>query len=136
MMAGLDDKNRWALIKYRLERAHETIKEAELLLTGNYYNAAINRLYYACFYAAEALLLSKGISTRTHAGVRSMLGLHFVSKGLMSIDSGKTFSVLFELRHDGDYDDFAYSDRETVEEYIPKANAFINEVETLLKDKD
>ena len=132
MNQGLSNEDRNALVKYRLERAHETVKEAELMLSGNFYNAAINRLYYACFYAAEALLLANSITARTHAGVRSMLGLHFISKGLISIDSGKTYGNLFEKRHSSDYDDFVYCDRELVEDLLPKANSFIDEVSNLL----
>ncbi len=134
-MAGLDDTDRQALVNYRLERANETIEEAEYMLKGNYYNAAINRLYYACFYATEALLLSKGIKARTHAGIRAMLGLHFISKGLISIESGKTYGLLFEKRHSGDYDDFVYNDKETVLNFIPRAKAFISEVEKLIETK-
>ena len=64
-----------------------------------------------------------------------MLGLHFVSKGLLDIQHGKTFSRLFEIRHTGDYDDFVYCDKEMAEEYTPKAEAFINKIKELLKEK-
>lgn len=129
MNQGLNEQDRKALVDYRMERAHQTIKEAEYLLKGNFYNAAIN---YACYYATEALLLANGISARTHAGGRSMLGLHFIAKGLITIESGKTFGTLFEKRHSGDYDDFVYCDKELVESLIPKAKAFIDEVGKLL----
>jgi len=43
--------------------------------------------------------VSKGITTASHAGVKTMLGLHFVSKGLLALEQGKTFSRLFEIRH-------------------------------------
>ena len=39
------------LIKYRLQRADETLEEARLLFKEGRYAGAINRLYYACFYA-------------------------------------------------------------------------------------
>ena len=35
-----------------------------------------------------------------------MIGMHFISKGLLSKEQGKAFSRLFEIRHSGDYDDF------------------------------
>ncbi|MCD8387559.1 MAG: hypothetical protein LUD17_11825 [Bacteroidales bacterium] len=40
-------------------------------------------MYYACFYAAIALLLSRGIETKSHEGVQRMLGLHFIKPGLI-----------------------------------------------------
>jgi uncharacterized protein (UPF0332 family) len=62
-----------------------------------------------------------------------MLGLHFVSKGILGKEHGKTFSRLFEIRHSGDYDDFVYCDKEMIEEYTPKAKSFINEITGLIK---
>jgi uncharacterized protein (UPF0332 family) len=46
-----------ALVKYRIERAEETYKEALLMRTEDHWNACANRLYYACFYAVSALLV-------------------------------------------------------------------------------
>ena len=94
----------------------------------------MNRLYYACFYATSALLVANGITAASHAGVKTMLGLHFVSKGLLDIQHGKTFSRLFEIRHTGDYDDFVYCDKEMVEEYTPKAETFSPVTTPLLRD--
>lgn len=135
MNETLDEQSRSSLVLYRLERAEETVAEARLLASEGYYNATMNRLYYACFYAALALLVANGISTASHAGVKTMLGLHFVSKGLLDIQYGKTFSRLFEIRHTGDYDDFVYCDKELVEEFTPKAEAFISRIKELLEDK-
>ncbi|MCE9457937.1 hypothetical protein [Phocaeicola dorei] len=46
------------MIQYRIERVYKTLKEADYMRVGNYFNAAINRLYYTCFYAAIGLLNS------------------------------------------------------------------------------
>ena len=45
------------VIFYKLERAKSTLTEAELLINNNFYNATVNRIYYACFYAVTALLI-------------------------------------------------------------------------------
>jgi uncharacterized protein (UPF0332 family) len=133
MKETLDEQSRKALVKYRLDRADETLREAELLVKEGFFNAAANRLYYACFYAALALLVSKGITTASHAGVKTMLGLHFVSNGLLALEQGKTFSRLFEIRHSGDYDDFVYCDQEMIDEYLPKARDFVKAVKILIE---
>ena len=134
MKETLDEQSRTDLVRYRIERADETLHEAGLLAKEGYYNAAFNRLYYACFYAALALLVKHGITTSTHAGVKTMLGLHFVSKGLLDKEQGKTFSRLFEIRHSGDYDDFVYCDKEMTDEYTPLAEVFIQRIKELLED--
>lgn len=132
MKEGLDEQSRKALMQYRLDRAEETIREATLLASEGHYNAAVNRLYYACFYASTALLVANDISTSSHAGVKTKLGLYFVSKGLLPNEQGKTFSRLFEIRHSGDYDDFVYCDKEMVDEYTPKAKDFIVAIKNLI----
>ena len=77
----LDEESRKALLAYRMQRAYDTMKEAEVMIRETFYNAAINRMYYACYYATVALLLKNNIQTQTHNGVKTMLGLHFVSTG-------------------------------------------------------
>ncbi len=57
MKEHLDEESRLGLIHYRIERSDEAIEEAAILAERCHYNAAVNRLYYACFYAVQALLL-------------------------------------------------------------------------------
>lgn len=130
----LDERSRDGLISYRLDRSGEALQETSLLSEKGYYNAAVNRLYYACYYAISALLLSIGVNAQTHAGVKTMFGLHVISKGLLPNEYGKTFSRLFEIRHSGDYDDFVYCDRDIIEEYYPKAQALVENVQRLLSN--
>ncbi len=133
MNETLDEQSRNALVQYRLERADETLQEVEILARESHYNAAANRLYYACYYAVSALLIANGHNAQSHAGVKTLLGLHFVSKGLLPNEYGKTFSRLFEIRHSGDYDDFVYCDKAMIDEYFPKAKEFIRAIKTLLR---
>lgn len=132
MKDKLDSENRAAIVNYRMERAYETLKEADYNMVGGYYNAAINRLYYACYYAAAALLLKNEIEANTHNGVKTQLSMHFVRTGQLSIDHGTTFSLLFEKRQASDYSDFAYSDLSLVNTLRPRAESFIITIEKLI----
>ena len=136
MKETLDEQSRQALIQYRIERTDETMEEVRILADSGHYNAAVNRLYYACFYAVQALLLKHHIAANTHAGVKMMLGLHFISKGIISVEHGKTFNTLFEKRHSGDYEAFVYCDKALVDEFIPLAGAFIEKIKELLGDNE
>lgn len=120
------------LILYRIRRAHETLKEVDAMVDNGFWNAAINRLYYACFYSVSAILLHHDIKAQTHAGVRKMLGLHFVQTGKISRELGKFYSDLFDKRQTGDYDDFITFDEDTVKELLPLGIELIQDVETLL----
>ena len=122
------------LIAYRLNRATETLSEIEIHVNNGLWNTAINRLYYACYYAASVLLLANDIKASTHSGVRQMLGLHFVKTGKISSELGKVFSDLFDKRHASDYDDFISVSREDVEDLLPPAKEFIEKIIILLEE--
>ena len=50
-------------IAYRLAKATEALRDAKLLAENESWNACVNRLYYACYYAVSALLLKNEVST-------------------------------------------------------------------------
>ena len=52
---------RETLLHYRIERARDTLVEADLMAEAGHWNACVNRLYYVCFYAVTALLLKHGL---------------------------------------------------------------------------
>ena len=133
MKEKLTSENREAIVSYRMERAYETLKEADYNTAGGYYNASVNRLYYACYYAASALLLNHEIEAHTHNGVKTQLSMHFVRTGQLSIEHGATVSLLFEKRQAGDYSDFAYCDLALVNMLRPRAEAFVNAIKELIK---
>jgi uncharacterized protein (UPF0332 family) len=134
MKETLDEQSRLGLMRYRMERADETMEEAGILAERGHYNAAVNRLYYACFYATQALLLKYHIAATTHAGVKSMLGLHFIMKGIISVEHGKTFNTLFEKRHSSDYEAFAYCDKALVDDLTLLAESFIQRMKELVEE--
>ena len=129
----LTDEQRRDIVRYRMENAQKMLSEVESHRENGFYNTAVNRMYYACYYATVALLTKHHISTNTHAGVKTMLGMHFVSKGLITKESGRAFTNLFDSRQRGDYDEFVYSTLEEVDELYPKAQRFIEEIDELLK---
>ena len=120
------------LVSYRLKRATETLQEIDVHMKNGFWSTAINRLYYACYYAATALLLSREINPSTHTGVRQMLGLHFIKTGKIYSDLGKAFSDLFDKRHSSDYDDFIQVSKEDVEDLLPLASEFIQTIKELI----
>lgn len=129
---GLGDEDRKDLVNYRLQRAKETLAEAEYIAAGNFFNAAVNRLYYAAYYAASALMIAHHITATTHSGVRSMLGLKFIKPGKLDQKYGKTFMSLFENRQSGDYEDFVYCDLDLYNKLKPQTEDFIAAVSLLI----
>ena len=100
--------------RYRLLKAQETLKEIPILIEKEFFNTAVNRLYYACFYAVGALLIIHDVETSTHSGCRQKFGQLFIVTGRISKELGRHYSELFEKRQKGDYDDFFDVDKITV----------------------
>ncbi len=78
-----------------MNKAKETIIEAEAMADISHWNTCTNRLYYACFYAVLALLMENGMSSSKHSGVRGLFNLHFVKTGLIPENLGKLYNNLF-----------------------------------------
>ncbi|MBQ5512277.1 MAG: HEPN domain-containing protein, partial [Bacteroidales bacterium] len=57
----MTDDNRRDIVNYRIEKANKTLDDAQKNLNYGMYNVAANRLYYAFYYAASALLISNKI---------------------------------------------------------------------------
>jgi len=120
-------------INYRLQRARETLDEIKILIDNKLWNTAINRLYYACFYAVGALLVKHGIETSSHSGSRQKFGQLFIHTGLISKELGKHYSELFEKRQKGDYNDFFDFDEETVMRLYPTSMDLVKEINKMVK---
>jgi uncharacterized protein (UPF0332 family) len=119
-------------VTYRITRARETILEVQKHIENRYWNTAINRMYYACFYAVGALLARNNIDVSSHSGVRQKFGVYFVKTGKIDRDLAKHFTELSEKRNKGDYNDFYDYDEETVVCLYPKSIIFIEQVEKIL----
>ena len=128
----LTDDERKQVVAHRLQKAKDTLNEAKGTIEMEYWHTASNRLYYACYYVASALLIKHGHIARTHTGIISVLGQHFVSKGLISQEQGAFYSELFELRQKGDYNDWVAIKPEIIVSMVAPAEEFIATVEKLI----
>ncbi len=106
MKQQLDPETRAAMVDYRLERAHSTLGEADLLYGSGYFNS-----------------------------VKTQLSMHFVRNNRLNLEHSTTFGLLFDKRHSSDYSDFAYCDAPLVDLLRPRAEAFILAVEALTREK-
>ncbi len=116
------------VIKYRIERANESLRESDNLFSNQFLFATTNRLYYACYYAVTALLIKNDIQVKSHAGVRQMFGQYFIVTGKIAKEHGKFYSDLFDYRQDNDYRDLITPEKELVTELLTNARIFIREV--------
>lgn len=117
------------LVKYRLKKARNTLLDAKTYIKDATPESTVNRIYYAMFYAVNALLITKGLSSSKHAGVCALFNREFVNKGLIEKLLGKFYFDMFDNRQEGDYKDFVKFEKEDVEAWLKKAEEFINKIE-------
>ena len=121
-------------VKLRIERARTSLKEAQLLIDSGFVIGGVNRLYYACFYAVNALLFSEGLSSSRHSGVISLFERHWIKTDRLPVQMGKYYRQLFERRQEGDYRDTAKFERQEVEEWLAEAQSFVGRIVQWLRD--
>ncbi|MBS3771889.1 MAG: HEPN domain-containing protein [Bacteroidales bacterium] len=91
-------------VKYRIEKAYQTYEAAKVLSDNGFWNSAVNRLYYSLFFAANALLVLKGIEAKRHATLKSQFSQHFVKTGKFEKKYGRLLSELYDWRQKADYE--------------------------------
>ncbi len=123
-------KTKEDLIKFRLERAEETLDVAKNSIQKNYFNSAASNLYYTCFYLVKALFAQNDIKSSTQTGTQRLFGLHFIKQNKIDAKWGKLFNTLFEKRQEGDYGDFLIIKKEEINLLIKE----VVEFETLIKN--
>ncbi len=129
----MNESERAELANYRLNKAIETLHEIDILIQNELWNTAINRMYYACYYAVSALLVKDSILAQTHSGVRQMFGLHYIKTEKIDKELGKFYSDIFDKRQTGDYEDFIDFSSQDVSELIPRATELIERISQILK---
>ena len=90
----LSDKEKAAIIEYRIQKSFSVLIEAEDNARLCHWSLTANRLYYAVFHMASALLTDKGISAKTHTGIIGLIGKEFVQNNLLNTDDAKLISRL------------------------------------------
>lgn len=116
------DEARRSMVEYWLAKADEALLAAESDLRAGHFGFAMNHAYYACFYAASAVLLNEGRSFKRHHGVRDALHAHMVHAGRLTATQGRLYDRLFETRLRLDYAVFASIDPAEADELFRQAH--------------
>ncbi|NCQ35204.1 HEPN domain-containing protein, partial [bacterium] len=109
---------------------------AEQNLRNDFYTSAVNRAYYAIFYAANAMLATIGEARSKHSGVISLFRNRFVKTGDLPVELSDIYGRVLDNRQRGDYDLGLQMDEEQAKTDIEDARRFVDEVEQWLKEKN
>ncbi|WP_123538614.1 HEPN domain-containing protein [Halosimplex salinum] len=118
-------------VEEEFSKAREALADAEsLAASGGSDAGVVNRLYYACFHAAQAALYDRSVDPSSHGAVRNRFGEHLVVDGCVSRDHGRLLTTLADLRQQADYG-YAPID-EDVEALRERTHDFVEVVGDLL----
>jgi len=129
---GLTDEERRSLVELRKEKARKFLKEAKQMKTLALWDMAANRYYYACFHAAQALLISQGLSAHTHAGTLGVFGINFIKTGKIDKNLGAFFSRMEQLRMKADYNCEYDVTQEEVQSMSEPSERFVSTIEAYI----
>lgn len=87
-----------------LKKADHPLEVAESLLADGYHSDAASKIYYAMFYAAQALLKSEGIDVIKHSAVESAFGYYFAKPGRVDVKYHRMLIDARKIREIADYD--------------------------------
>jgi uncharacterized protein len=120
------------LIKLWLEKAADALASARLEASQGHLAFAVNRLYYSCFYAVTALLLTDGKQFARHSAVISEFNRAYVKTGKVDVAWSKFYQKLFDDRQESDYIPTATFERADVEERIEQVESFVGTIGALI----
>jgi len=131
-----EKENRKEIIHYWIEKAMDSLAASQDELKAGRFSFSVNRIYYACFYSASAVLLQKRLRFQKHSGVRAAFHQHLVKAQLISREYGKFYDEIFEARQRGDYLELVSFEKKQVEAWLKKARLFVDAIGSLIsKDK-
>jgi len=126
------EEARQAAIRDLMKKADAALAAAFREHAAGDLNLAMNRVYYACFYAASAVLLKERLEFARHAGVRAAIHRHLVRPGRVSPEMGTFYDQAFRDRQEADYGSAVQFDPTPVLSCIEEAKQFVSEMRRLL----
>jgi len=115
--------------------AEQALNTAQVNLNVGDFRATVNRAYYAIFYAASAMLLTKGLERRKHSGVISAFREHFVKAGLLEMEYSNVYGETLVIREDADYAFEIPIDLDMAETALRQARRFVQRMYEYLVEK-
>jgi uncharacterized protein (UPF0332 family) len=109
-----------------MQQATEALEDGRYLLAaGRGARTAVNRAYYAAFYAALALPQALGKTPRRHRGMLALFDTECVRAGLLPQELSAALHQLFDARQEDDYRRLDPVLPEEATEFIAIAEQFV-----------
>ncbi len=126
------ETRREEMVRYWWRKARDSMASARREYEAGAYSFAMNRLYYAAFYAVSAILLDREQTFKKHSGVRAAFHRQFIRTGIVDLTWGQLYDQLFEDRQEGDYVEFVSFEPEYVAYQMERCSEFLDALRPLL----
>lgn len=113
--------------------AASSLADADALIAARRWRGALNRFYYAAFYAARALLATRDLQASKHAGVVALFQQHFVKTAAVDPAIARTLPHAFEIRLESDYLDESDPTEDQVLRLKEEVRRFVTECQNALE---
>lgn len=130
---SLNEEERKIIVDLELEKAKNTLSQTIELQKLGFWDMVANRLYYAVFHAACALLINDCHNVSTHRGVVALLGKYYIVTGKLSKENGQLYSQLQTIREKSDYNCSFNATKEDKEPLISKTHKLIDKISCLIE---
>lgn len=117
-----------------LEKADHALEVAEALEQQGFTQDASSRIYYAMFYATQALLKAENIEVVKHSAVESAFGYHFAKTGRIDPKYHRLLINARKIREVVDYDIQEEMIDQTALLNIKDGREFVSVVKGIIKD--
>ncbi len=128
-----EEKN--ILVRHWIEKSYNALEAAKINFEQNFYETAINRLYYSAFYMIIAYLQLEGISYKKHSAIRSFFNRKFVKENLLEKHYSNVYNSLYQIREEADYSLTFEIEKDKLKWYINQTEKLIKEIEKIIKEK-
>jgi uncharacterized protein (UPF0332 family) len=116
----------------QLQQARQAVADATGASEAGLSDAVVvNRCYYACFHAAQAVLYDRGFEPESHGGVLSLFGSEIVVGGGIPREQGRFLNDLSTLRKQADY---GYEPiDEDIDSLLSRITEFVDRIDELIE---
>ncbi len=115
------------------DKAEKFLCTAENALSSGDYDSCVSRCYYAMFFMAEAVLLTKKLTASSHKGVITLFGAHFVKTNIFGRRLGKAINDAYDKRLVGDYGVGLTVTEGQAQDLLGKARDFVDNLKGYLE---
>ena len=131
---SLSAEERKTMVGLQIEKANRFLRQAEMVKELEQWDLAANRYYYACFHAVQALFIHNGLASKTHSGMLSQFGLHFIKTGIIEDRLGGFLTRMEQLREKGDYNCIFSINQEELSTIVEPAHELVKVITHLIQN--